>query len=198
MLDKVEPPQIPDGYGISIAYACLLDIIRSIALAIQGPRDDSNSGERRYQPTESERKLHAQLINSSWCGLLAALSPLIDASTDESATENVLKEIQTFASLCGMLELPTPRDAFITAICKASLPPHYALTVLHSAPQGIPSGMSLTKQQYQHQQQIAEIGQPMSLTPGQFNPSNLAESDYRQQVVAVGTPLATASLPIGI
>lgn len=81
MLDKVEPPQIPIGYGISIAYACLLDIIRSIALAINGSKDDSAQVETAYQPSpsESERKLHVQLINSSWCGLLAALSPLIDA-----------------------------------------------------------------------------------------------------------------------
>lgn len=177
MLDKVEPPQIPDGYGISIAYACLLDIIRSIALAINGPREEGV--EKRYDPTESDRKLHIQLINSSWCGLLAALSPLIDASTDESATENVLKEIQSFASLCGLLDLQTPRDAFITAICKASLPPHYALTVLYSAPQGMTNAG--------RQQQDA----------GQYNPTNLADSDYRQQVVAVGTPLPTASLPIG-
>lgn len=34
MMDKVEPPSIPDGYGISIAYACLLDIIRSISLLV--------------------------------------------------------------------------------------------------------------------------------------------------------------------
>lgn len=33
----MEPPPIPDGYGISIAYACLLDIVRSISLAIEGP-----------------------------------------------------------------------------------------------------------------------------------------------------------------
>ncbi|XP_014213732.1 protein MON2 homolog isoform X2 [Copidosoma floridanum] len=186
MLDKVEPPQIPDGYGISIAYACLLDIIRSIAMAIMGPREEGV--ERRYEPTEADRKLHVQLINSSWCGLLAALSPLIDASTDESATENVLKEIQTFASLCGLLDLHTPRDAFITAICKASLPPHYALTVLYSAPQGIPSGPR-------------QLPQPDAIgvggSGGQYNPANLGEPDYRQQVVAVGTPLPTASLPIG-
>lgn len=37
MLEKTEPPSIPDGYGISIAYACLLDIVRSISLAINGP-----------------------------------------------------------------------------------------------------------------------------------------------------------------
>jgi hypothetical protein len=28
--------------------------------------------------------------------------------------------------------MTTPRDAFITALCKASLPPHYTLTVLNS------------------------------------------------------------------
>lgn len=37
MLDKVEPPPIPDGFGISVAYACLLDIVRSISLAVLGP-----------------------------------------------------------------------------------------------------------------------------------------------------------------
>lgn len=37
MLDKVEPPLIPDGFGISVAYACLLDIVRSISLAVLGP-----------------------------------------------------------------------------------------------------------------------------------------------------------------
>ena len=77
MLDKIEPPQIPDGYGISIAYACLLDIIGSIALAVIGPKEQGT--ENQYNPTETERRLHTQLINSSWCGLLAALSPLVDA-----------------------------------------------------------------------------------------------------------------------
>lgn len=78
MLDKVEPPQIPVGYGISIAYACLLDIIRSISFAINGS-GEVVTGNQSYKPSESERKLHIQLVNSSWCGLLAALSPLIDA-----------------------------------------------------------------------------------------------------------------------
>lgn len=53
--------------------------------------------------TPEEKALHSQLITSSWCGLLAALTPLIDAATDESATENVLKAMQNYASLCGTL-----------------------------------------------------------------------------------------------
>lgn len=70
------------------------------------------------------------------------MGKFFDYSTDETASENVLKAIQTFASLCGRLDLQTPRDAFITAICKASLPPHYALTVLNTAPQGAGSARS--------------------------------------------------------
>jgi len=73
------------------------------------------------------------------------------------------------------LDLQAPRDAFITAICKASLPPNYALTVLYNAPQGIPTARQDSTQ--------------YNLTMG--------EPDYRQQVVAVGTPLPTTSLPIG-
>ena len=54
-------------------------------------------------------------------------------STDEAATEAILKCEQSYANLCGKLEMTTPRDAFITALCKASLPPHYTLTVLQSS-----------------------------------------------------------------
>lgn len=131
MLDKIEPPLITDGYGISIAYACLLEIIYSLHTTIvpQQHSDDSGSSE---STSDSNNDLHCQLINSSWCGLLAALSPLIEASTDESVTENLLKAVQTYAFLCGILDLQIPRDAFITAICKSSLPPHYALTVLNT------------------------------------------------------------------
>ena len=55
---------------------------------------------------------------------------------DESATESILKSEQAYASICGKLGMTLPRDAFITALCKASLPPHYTLTILNT--QGVP------------------------------------------------------------
>lgn len=158
MLDKMEPPGIPDGYGISVAYACLLDIVRSISFSISGPSvvgfninklkefkfmfkslqiGEENPLPYKHRATNEEKTLHCQLINSSWCGLLAALTPLIDAATDEAVTENVLKAMQNYSALCGTLELQTPRDAFITSLCKASLPPHYALNVLNMGYQGM-------------------------------------------------------------
>ena len=49
-------------------------------------------------------------------------------SIDEGTTEALLKGFQQYTSMSGLLQLEMPRDAFITALCKASLPPHYALT----------------------------------------------------------------------
>merc|ERR1719309_398719 len=84
------------------------------------------------------------MIQSSWCGLMAALSFLLDASQEEIVTESILKSLQIFASMSGGLKLTVPRDAFVTSLCKASLPPHYALTILSQACAGASSGKSPT------------------------------------------------------
>lgn len=36
MLDKVEPPTIPEGYAMSVAFHCLLDLVRGITTMIEG------------------------------------------------------------------------------------------------------------------------------------------------------------------
>jgi hypothetical protein len=86
--------------------------------------------------------------------------------------------MQLFASLAARLGLSKQRDSFITAVCKASLPPHYTLSVLKATPSTqLVSGAS-------------------HATPsGEGEPSGIIDGDYRHQVVAVGTPLPTASLP---
>ncbi|XP_040200148.1 protein MON2 homolog isoform X4 [Rana temporaria] len=191
MLDKVEPPTIPEGYAMSVAFHCLLDLVRGITTMIEGeigqaetdsqisaeetPSQTSDQKDLRTvsDPPEQEpvgRTVWEEMINACWCGLLAALSLLLDASTDEAATENILKAEMTMAALCGKLGLVTPRDAFITAICKGSLPPHYALTVLNS------SSAALSNKSYSIQGQNVQMISP--------------SSDSHQQVVAVGQPLA--------
>ncbi|KAJ8269821.1 hypothetical protein COCON_G00124280 [Conger conger] len=108
------------------------------------------------------------MVSACWCGLLAALSLLLDASTDETATESILKAELTMASLCGRLGLATPRDAFISAICQASLPPHYTLTALSSS-------TGLANKAYSIQGHTVQMISPCS--------------ESHQQVVAVGQPL---------
>lgn len=56
MLDKLEPPTIPEGYGVSLAYYCLLDIIRSVHLVMMGPN----------APTEGKKTLYSTVYVYSW------------------------------------------------------------------------------------------------------------------------------------
>ncbi|NXT16186.1 MON2 protein, partial [Prunella fulvescens] len=192
MLDKVEPPTIPEGYAMSVAFHCLLDLVRGITTMIEGELGEAEtviqttteatslpaqSSEQDLQSLsdQSEKELVSravweEMVNACWCGLLAALSLLLDASTDEAATENILKAELTMAALCGKLGLVTSRDAFITAICKGSLPPHYALTVLNS------TTAALSSKAYSIQGQNVQMISP--------------SSESHQQVVAVGQPLA--------
>ncbi|KAI1883388.1 hypothetical protein AGOR_G00230920 [Albula goreensis] len=189
MLDKVEPPSIPEGYAMSVAFSALLDLVRGITAMIERElakeEESAAASVRNGTPQGPEGELQGpgceqdpvaqlvweEMVSACWCGLLAALSLLLDASTDETATENILKAELTMASLCGRLGLVTPRDAFITAICKASLPPHYALTILSS------SAANLSNKTYSIQGQSVQIISP--------------SSESHQQVVAVGQPLTS-------
>uniref|UniRef100_G3NHD7 Protein MON2 homolog n=1 Tax=Gasterosteus aculeatus aculeatus TaxID=481459 RepID=G3NHD7_GASAC len=179
MLDKVEPPSIPEGYAMSVAFSALLDLVRGITSMIERELAVEEEAAAEFRDTHPDQQWQAQpahlvweeMVSACWCGLLAALSLLLDASTDETATENILKAELTMASLCGRLGLVTPRDAFITAICKASLPPHYALTVLSS------NAANLSGKAYSIQGQSVQIISP--------------SSESHQQVVAVGQPLSS-------
>uniref|UniRef100_A0ABM5GFU8 Protein MON2 homolog n=1 Tax=Pogona vitticeps TaxID=103695 RepID=A0ABM5GFU8_9SAUR len=194
MLDKVEPPTIPEGYAMSVAFHCLLDLVRGMTNMIEeelgqietdcqvattdaqssrtqsSDQQDFHSASDETNKETVSRAVWEEMVNACWCGLLAALSLLLDASTDEAATENILKAELTMAALCGKLGLVTSRDAFITAICKGSLPPHYALTVLNT------TTAALSSKSYSIQGQNIQMISP--------------SSESHQQVVAVGQPLA--------
>ncbi len=172
MSDCSEVPSVSDGYGISLAYSCILDVVRSMSLIIN-----------RSTGGEDESNCYRQLVDSSWCGILAALSLLLDASTDDASAENILKAFETYASLCGQLELCKPRDAFLASLCKASLPPHYTLDVLKATPctqtvsglrvqQGAASMFSSSSSSQ------VDVGSYEGVLPG-------GEADIRHQVVAV-------------
>ncbi len=169
--DRSEVPPVSDGYGVSLAYACLLDVVRSMSLVIN--RGSGQAGDSDAKTT------HRQLVDSSWCGILAALSLLLDASTDDASTENILKAFETYASLCGMLELQKPRDAFLASLCKASLPPHYTLDVLKATP----CTQTVSGPKVQHPVGAGSAGQAES---GSSDAFSSGEADIRHQVVAVG------------
>uniref|UniRef100_A0A8C3A637 Protein MON2 homolog n=1 Tax=Cyclopterus lumpus TaxID=8103 RepID=A0A8C3A637_CYCLU len=180
MLDKVEPPSIPEGYAMSVAFSALLDLVRGITSMIERELavEEEAAAEFRethpaqaWQPQPGVHLVWEEMVSACWCGLLAALSLLLDASTDETATENILKAELTMASLCGRLGLVTPRDAFITAICKASLPPHYALTVLSCNTANLSTysiqghSVQIISPSSESHQQVVAVGQPLTSQP---------------------------------
>ncbi|KAF9917169.1 hypothetical protein BX616_001738 [Lobosporangium transversale] len=62
------------------------------------------------------------MAESAWPGLLAAFSYFLGANLDEELFHNVMRAYQNFTSVCGVLQLATPRDAFLTSLCKNCLP----------------------------------------------------------------------------
>uniref|UniRef100_A0A8C5PWF3 Protein MON2 homolog n=1 Tax=Leptobrachium leishanense TaxID=445787 RepID=A0A8C5PWF3_9ANUR len=162
MLDKVEPPTIPEGYAMSVAFHCLLDLVRGITTMIEGEigqaeTDSHISAEETVTPTQTSEQQDLATASNPVFKCIVRFSMLV--------LLNNLK-LHLFITL----GLVTPRDAFITAICKGSLPPHYTLTALNS------SSAALCNKTYSIQGQNVQMISP--------------SSDSHQQVVAVGQPLA--------
>lgn len=62
------------------------------------------------------------MAESAWPGLLAAFSFFLGSNLDEELFHNIMRAYQNFTSVCGVLQLTTPRDAFLTSLCKNCLP----------------------------------------------------------------------------
>ena len=75
MVGATDPPTIPEGYGVTIAYNALLDATRSLSIAILGAEGESS----HYEATDEKQSLDRAMVNASWTGLLTALSLLLEA-----------------------------------------------------------------------------------------------------------------------
>ena len=62
------------------------------------------------------------MAETSWPALLASLSFYIATALDEDLFHDVVSALQNFTSVCGVLSLTTPREAFITSLCKFAIP----------------------------------------------------------------------------
>ena len=53
MLDKIDPPQISDGYGLSLAFHCLMEIVKSVQFLIEGEAEEGKDElvEQKKSPT---------------------------------------------------------------------------------------------------------------------------------------------------
>ena len=84
----------------------------------------------------------------------------------------------------------TPRDAFITSLCKAALPPHYTLTVVN--PHSGTAQVSFVKQSSPSAQTTVEG------TSGGNTVGDSGRSSPGSAAVVTGVPLGTSHGPVSV
>ncbi|RYP04463.1 hypothetical protein DL764_004433 [Monosporascus ibericus] len=75
-------------------------------------------------PLYVEVKVSADIIDECWPAILATCSTFLYAALDSEYYHGLVRAFQKFAHVAGLLQLATPRDAFLTTLGKAAVPPN--------------------------------------------------------------------------
>ncbi|KAL8946980.1 MAG: hypothetical protein Q9222_006691 [Ikaeria aurantiellina] len=67
-------------------------------------------------------QVSAHMVESCWPAVLAASSTFLDASLDSEFYHALVRSLQRFIQVAGLLDLVTPRDAFLTTLAKNVVP----------------------------------------------------------------------------
>lgn len=70
----------------------------------------------------SEICTSGKMVENCWPAILAACSTFLNATLDSDYYHALIRSFQRFTQVAGLLDLTTPRDAFLTALGKHSLP----------------------------------------------------------------------------
>ena len=153
-LDKTDAPPIPEAYIYLLGVQCLVSLCDGLAgyaiplyntLAVQKPPARSSEPVRAPGPLDPSTLPESEparvglqtvraMVNAGWPAMLAALSFLLTTNLSDPLFGDVLGALQALARTAGCLGLPTPRDAFLTALAKAALPPRVVAAL--DEPQG--------------------------------------------------------------
>lgn len=75
-------------------------------------------------PLHADVKICAQIVDECWPAILATCSTFLYAALDSEYYHALVRAFQKFAHVAGLLQLATPRDAFLTTLGKAAVPPN--------------------------------------------------------------------------
>ncbi|PRP89711.1 protein hypothetical protein [Planoprotostelium fungivorum] len=127
LLSASEAPIINESYIVCISLDCLCGIISGMEVLVENM--ESSAEEKQIYPETIYRidqnrsqEICTEMATQAWPTLLASLSLLLDKCNDEALTQEILKGYQAFIHICGTLKMATPRDAFLTSLCKNTLP----------------------------------------------------------------------------
>ncbi|CAB3242619.1 unnamed protein product [Arctia plantaginis] len=219
MLDRTEAPTIQDGYGISVAYACLMEIIRSIAISVEGAEyfrlqemyeDIQNDTEEREVNSnkntngkEVETKPDTVVTNNAQNGEADQNSNVVQKIEDEVQEKEKELRLQLLkSSWCGLVwGLSVLAEASIGEL--ESILRAIQTLARVSGKTGHAKGRdacvsALCRCALPAQYVVPALGALGALPcPWRREPPPPPDPDYRHQVVWVGTPLPSAELPSG-
>ncbi|KXJ88419.1 hypothetical protein Micbo1qcDRAFT_150894 [Microdochium bolleyi] len=95
-------------------------------------------------PLIAEIKVCADIIDSCWPAILATCSTFLFSALDSEFYHSLVRAFQKFAHVAGLLQLSTPRDAFLTTLGKAAVPPNVFSACLHAGASKAASNVSGT------------------------------------------------------
>lgn len=105
LLYATEAPTITDNYLINAGLETLIALVYATGDLI----DSSDT---------TDKQIGKQLAEKCWPMLLACLSMFLERTFDELFIQDVLRCIQSYTNTCAVSALSTPRDAFLTSLCK--------------------------------------------------------------------------------
>lgn len=79
----------------------------------------------------------SRLVNECWPAILATCSTFLNATLDVDYYRALIRAIQKFTQVAGLLRMSTPRDAFLTTLGKAAVPSNLLLANVTSPKTGL-------------------------------------------------------------
>lgn len=93
-------------------------------------------------PLYAEVKVCAAFIDECWPAILATCSTFLFSALDSEYYHGLVRAFQKFAHVAGLLQLTTPRDAFLTTLGKAAVPPNVFTACLNMGASRAPTAPS--------------------------------------------------------
>lgn len=83
-------------------------------------------------PLHAEVMICSSIVDECWPAILATCSNFLYASLDSEYYHGLVRAFQRFAHVAGLLQLATPRDAFLTTLGKSAVPPNVLTACLNA------------------------------------------------------------------
>lgn len=132
-LDKTEAPMIPETYPFLLALQCLASVANgfhtfvwpfySHRITDHGPSPSALSLEPPFDGDVAVLAPVKTMVDAAWPALLVALAFYMSTNLDDALFGETLGATRAFAAACGAISLVTPRDAFLTSLCRLAVPP---------------------------------------------------------------------------